>query len=219
MTSRFEDNFDAVIFDMDGTLLDSMPYWRRINYDFLSERGLQPPKEIRADLMSTSNRVAAQLYIDTFRLGMTLQEVMSEYQRLMQRYYQTVIQPKPHVLLYLDHLKALGKRVCVGTASPLKLACPALARHHLLERFEFVMSAFDEGIPKEGPAFYREAARRLGLPTGRCAMFEDALYAMEGARQAGMWVMGIEEPIQKPFKEKIRAACHLYVRDFAELCV
>ncbi len=219
MTCGFEDRFDAVIFDMDGTLLDSMPYWRRINYDFLARRGLEPPEEIRADLMSVSNRVAAKLYIEKFSLGLTLEQVLEEYQRLMAGYYQRDIQPKPHVAQYLDHLKARGKRLCVGTASPRKLACPALARHHLLEKFEFVMSAFDEGIPKEGPAFYLEAAQRLGLPPNRCAMFEDALYAMEGAKAAGLWVMGIEEKIQAPFAQKIRDICDVYIQDFAQLCV
>lgn len=219
MRSRFEDNFDAVIFDMDGTILDSMSCWRRINADFLAEHGLEPPEEIRADLMSTSNRVAARLYAKKFDLGMTMEQIMAEYQRLMARYYQSEVKPKPHIIKYLDHLKGLGKRVCVGTASPLSLACPALARHGLLERFEFVQSAFDLGVPKEEPAYYLIAADRLGLPARRCAMFEDALYAMRGAKAAGMWVLGIEEPVQKPFEAEIIAACDVYVRDFAELCV
>ena len=163
--------------------------------------------------------MAAKLYIEKFDLGLTLEQVMGEYQRLMAVYYQRDIQPKPHVARYLDQLKARGKRLCVGTASPCRLARPALARHHLLDKFEFVMSAFDEGIPKEGPAFYLEAARRLGLPPNRCAMFEDALYAMEGAKAAGLWVMGIEEKIQAPFAQKIRAICDVYIQDFAQLCV
>lgn len=219
MLKDFEKNFDAVIFDMDGTLLNSMPYWRKINYDFLKARGLEPSEDVRADLMSISTRVAGKMYIDQFHLNMTLDQVMAEYRRLMAHYYMEEIQPKPNIKKYIRHLKNMGKRVCVGTATPRALAEPALARHGLLEEFEFVMSGIDEGLLKEKPAFYLEAARRLNLPPQRCAMFEDALYAMQGAREAGLWVMGIAEPVQKAHKDEIKRVCHLYVEDFSELCV
>ncbi|MEA4898893.1 HAD family hydrolase [Bacillota bacterium Meth-B3] len=209
--------FDAMIFDMDGTLLDSMGYWRRINVDFLAARGLTPPEEIRADILETSNRVAARLYAERLDIGMDMAQIMAEYRRRMGVYYQTEIGPKPDALGYVNWLRRRGVRVCVGTASPLDLAVPALERHGLLEPMEFVLSAQDLGMDKGGPDFYRLIAERLNLPCERCAMFEDALYAARGAKAAGLTVYAIADHTQRAHEAELREVADVFVRDFAEL--
>ena len=207
----------AVVFDMDGTLLNSMPYWRKINSDFLSDRGLEPPEDIRADLMSISNRVCANMYADKYKLNMTTEDILAEYRSRMSRYYATEIEPKPHVGEYLDYLLDNGVRLCLGTATPRALAEPALSRHGLWDKFEFILSGMDMGLMKESPEYYLTAADMLGLPVGDCVMFEDALYAMQGAKAAGMQVWGIYEPIQKGNLAQIEEICDVFIHDYAEL--
>jgi HAD superfamily hydrolase (TIGR01509 family) len=215
----FDDRFDAVIFDMDGTMLDSMSHWRRINYDFLERRGLQPPADIRENLMFIHNKQAIARYIQEFHLPLSPEEILEEYRAIMRGYYLGAVLPKPYLFTYLSHLKRRGKRMCVGTATPAAIARPALERHGILEHMEFILSARDEDIGKGDPAFYRLAAGKLGLSPARCALFDDAPYAMRGAKTAGLTVLAMAEPIQAPLKEEILSLCDLYVHDFGQLCV
>ncbi|MDO4547443.1 MAG: HAD family phosphatase [Clostridia bacterium] len=207
----------AMIFDMDGTILDSMSYWRRINVDFLKERGLEPPEEIRADILSISNRVCADMYAAKYDLNMTRDEILAEYRRIMSRYYATEITPKPRVGEYMDHLLASGVRLCLGTATPRELAQPALSRHGLWDKFEFIVSGLDLGLDKQYPEYYRYAVDKLGLDCGECAMFEDALYAMKGAKEAGLVVYGIYDPIHEKYQKEIEEICDVYIHGYAEL--
>lgn len=213
MTSRFE-KIRGAMFDMDGTLLDSMPYWRKLNVDFLKARGLTAPMEIRADLLSTSNRVCASAYAGMDGLSMTTEEILAEYRRLMKRYYETEIVPKPGASDYVRRLRASGIKTCVATASPLALATMALDKHGMLKDFDFVVSAFDLKMKKEEPYFYRLAAEKLGLPCEECVMFEDALYAMHGARAAGLYVFGIAEEIQARQRSEIEAFCDAFAENY-----
>ena len=216
MTSRFS-NARGALFDMDGTLLDSMPYWRRINQDFLQMHGLCAPEEIRADLLATSNRVCAQAYSEMPCVQMTVEEILAEYRRLMKRYYETEIVPKPGAIEYVRKLRAAGVKTCVATASPLALATVALDRHGMLGDFEFVLSAFDLKMKKEEPHFYRLAAEKLGVPCEQCVMFEAALYAMRGARAAGMRVFGVADEVQAQNRAETEAFCDVFADSFLQM--
>ena len=211
--------FDAVAFDMDGTLLDSMGYWRRMNTDFLKKHNLTAPEEIRADLTTMSSRVCADRFAKAYDIGMTAQDIMAEYRDYMLRYYETVILPKPGAMAYVDQLHAQGIRTCVATAVPETLAIAGLSRHGFLPKMEFIASSFDLGLGKEDAPYFHCVADRLGVPIHRCVMFEDALYAMRGARKAGMQVYGIADPTQAWSEDECRSLCDVFVENYAQLLI
>ena len=215
MTSKF----DAVAFDMDGTLLDSMGYWRRMNTDFLAKHNLTAPEEIRADLQTMSSRVCAGEFAKAYDIGMTADDIMAEYRDYMKRYYETVIEPKLGAMAYVDQLHAQGIRTCVATAVPEELARVALGRHGFLEKMEFIASSFDLGLGKEDAPYFEYVAGRLSIDIHRVMMFEDAAYAMKGARKAGMQVYGIADPTQAWSEAECRALSDVFIQNYNQLLI
>jgi len=210
MASRFK----GAIFDMDGTILDSMGCWRSLNTEFLKKRGLEVPEEIRGREMVTPSGTAAKLYVQKFDLGMTVDDIIHEMEDDMSVLYQTVIEPKPGALKVLREMKAAGLKMCVATLTPQGVAEAALERHGALDLFEFVVCGGDMGIRKSKPEFFHSVAGRLNLDARECVVFEDAVYAMRGARAAGCAVVAVEEAASAPDEAEIREICDIYVDDY-----
>ncbi|MBR2570778.1 MAG: HAD family phosphatase [Clostridia bacterium] len=208
---------EGFLFDMDGTLVDSMPSWRRLNIDFLEARGLPVPEETRADLMEMTNRSVIQEYLSRPGVTETFEDVWNEHKRRMQTYYRTSVVPKPHALQFLRRLAELGKPMCIATATPMDLARPVLERFGLLRGMAFAISSADEKLTKSKPQYYLEAAKRLHVAPENAVMFEDALYAMQGAKAAGLQVCGVMEPMQVRDAAEILRTCDVYIESFADL--
>lgn len=210
MASRFK----GAIFDMDGTILDSMGCWRSLNTSFLKKRGLEVPEEIRGREMITPSGAAAKLYLQKFDLGMTRDEIIHEMEDDMDALYQTVIEPKPGAVKVLRDLKAAGLAMCVATLTPQAVAEQALKRHGVLDLFEFVVCGGDMGIRKSKPEFFHTVAGRLNLDARECVVFEDAVYAMRGAKAAGCAVVAVEDETSAPDEAEIREICDIYLDDY-----
>jgi HAD superfamily hydrolase (TIGR01509 family) len=210
VTSRFK----GAIFDMDGTILDSMGHWRSLNVKFLEKRGLPVPEEIQGQELLTHSSAAAKLYLEKFDLGMTFQEIIREFENDMGPLYQNVIRPKPGALECLRALHGAGLKLCVATVTPWDVAEKALKRQGLRELFEFVVCASDTGLRKDSAEFFRMIAGRMNLEACDCVVFEDAVYAMRGARAAGCAVVAVEDASAKPNLPEILEISDLYLRDY-----
>ena len=197
---------------MDGTILDSMGHWRNISVEFLKKRNLPVPPEMEP--LITNSAAAARLFVEKFDLGMTFEEVIQEFENDMDPLYQTVIQAKPGVIPCLQAMREAGMKLSVATATPQVVAEEALRHHGLLDYFEFVVCATDLGINKSNPEFFRIVAGRMGMEAEACVVFEDAVYAMRGAKAAGCAVVAIEDDSARDDLAEIREICDLYLPDY-----
>ena len=210
MTSRFK----GAIFDMDGTILDSMGHWRSLNVEFLNKRGLPVPEEIQGQELLTRSSAAAKLFLEKYDLGMTVEEILQEFENDMGPRYREVIQPKPGAVECLRMLREAGLKLSVATVTPREIAEAALQRHGLLDLFEFVVCPTDSGLHKSKPEFFQMVAGRMGFSAEDCVVFEDAVYAMFGAKAAGCAVVAIEDASAAPDLTEILEICDVYVRDY-----
>ena len=218
---NFDYNFEAAIFDMDGTLLDTMRYWRFTTLEFLLAHGLPVKNEDLVRMLDTSSRkllydIAAREEID---IG-ERQTVITELEDYMGRHYQYDSHPKDDsVHAFLQKLKDKGIRMCVATGSRREYARIGLERAGMLDFFEFVTDNYEagNGIHKDKPEYFTQTCARLGVAPEKCVVFEDAHYAMEAAQKAGCRVLAIEDQTARLQKEKILGVADWYIKSYAEL--
>lgn len=203
---------------MDGTLLDSMGHWRRMCLDFLRDHDLAVPEDLRASLPTMVTEASSVLFAERFaHLGMTAEDILADYARRMAHCYRTEIEAKPGALAYLAYLRAQGIPYCVATMTGMDMAAPALARHGMLDGCAFALCTHDLGFAKSDPACFAAIAARLGVAPCECAVFEDALYAMEGAARAGCQVYAVADAYSAQDLDSILRLCTAYIDDYRQL--
>ncbi len=214
----FNYDFDAAIFDMDGTLLDTMPYWRYTTLEFMLHHQLPVSDELLTRMYKTSSRRLVMQISDQNGLNLDRQAVVAEMEGYMNRHYLYDANLKcPSVPAFLEKLKRQGVRMCVATGSPREYARNGLRRLGLLDYFDFVTDNYEGPLTKDRPGYFDALLARLGATRERCWVFEDALYAMESAKASGLRVCAIEDDAQLADREGIKALADVYIRDYAEL--
>ena len=214
----FDYDFDAAIFDMDGTLLDTMPYWRYTTLEFMLHHQLPVSDALLTRMFKTSSRRLVMQISDQNGLNLDKQAVVTEMEGYMNRHYLYDANLKcPSVPAFLEKLKGQGVRMCVATGSPREYARNGLRRLGLLDYFAFVTDNYEGALTKDKPEYFDALLERLGARRERCWVFEDALYAMQSAKASGLRVCAIEDDTQLADREDIKALADVYIRDYTEL--
>ena len=177
------------IFDMDGTLIDSMGFWKNLASEYLASKGIHEiPEDILEAIKPMTMSESAALFKQRFSLS---GDVEAQMNGMMDEHYRRDIPLKPGVLEYLQRLHQKGVRMCVASATAEHLMESCLTRLGVRPYFEFLLSCETVGENKHSPRIFHEAARRLGAAPGKIAIYEDALYAVRTAKTAGFYVAGV----------------------------
>ena len=184
----------GAIFDLDGTLLDSMGVWDQVDIDFLHRRGIAVPADYMGKVAAMQFRQIAEYTIARFGLKDTPEQLMDEWDAMAREMYATVVEAKPGAVDYLRRLKASGARLAVATSLPPQLREPAMTHVGILDYFDAVVSVDDANdVGKDRPDVYLLAAARLGVAPEDCTVFEDLLVGMRSARSVGMTVWAMHD--------------------------
>lgn len=208
----------AAIFDMDGTLLDSMGMWYGLAPAFCKKHGILWSQQIADDLLGLEFPEAAEYFISKFpKLNMTPDGLITAWNGMIRFSYLNEVAPKPFAIDYIKQLNRNNIPCAVATMTNHALADAVLAHHDITSLVQTVLTPEDVGgVGKDRPDIYLEAARRLGMPADQCVVFEDTLFAMKTAAKAGFTVWAIDEPLQQGRRE-IETTCHRYIHSFKEL--
>ena len=211
--------FDSkgAIFDLDGTLLDSLHVWEQIDIRFLEKRGITATREYTQAVTPLGFHKAAEYTIARYHLSETPEEVIQEWNLMAQEAYRSEITLKPNAHEYLMHLKKKGVKLGVATALHTESIESVLKNNGIYDLFESFTMLQEVGRGKGHPDIYLLAAQKLGLPPEDCIVYEDILTAVKGAKSGGFRVCGVYDPYAEHEWEEIVALSDFTIRDFAEL--
>lgn len=212
-----QDTMKAAIFDMDGTLIDSMGAWRSLNVSFLREQGIEVSDEQEQDLRSMTGRMVADYAKAHFGVETTFESLLDRALRAMETAYQAGMPLKPGARAYLQRLGARGVKRVLCTATYSRLALMALNRMDLVRELDYIVCTDMTGGSKGDPAFFDRLCAMIGEEKADCVMFEDALYAMRGAREAGLGVVGITDETNTRDREAMLLLCDRMIDSYDEL--
>ena len=203
------------IFDMDGTLVDSMAYWRNLASEFLESKGIPEispavSERIRPMTMTES----AALFIEEYGLSGTAESIAAEMNAMMDEHYRRDIPLKPGVAAYLEALHRRGVTMCVASATAEDLMDACLTRMGVAHYFSFLLSCETIGVGKSRPDVYFEAAKQLGAQPEDIAVFEDALYAANTAKQARFYTIALRDDSNQPHWEELTALADEKILDW-----
>lgn len=206
------------IFDMDGTLTESMGVWKE-SYKLLLERyHFQPRPEVNESMNSTTPYEGAVMMVREYGLPLTPEELLAEIKALVAEGYSRA-PLKPGVRRVLEELQARGVKMCIKSSTSQDLVLPMVQRLDIAKYFAFTDSCRD-GHTKATPEPYLEAMEKLGAPDpGQVVVFEDAWHAVKNAKLGGFRVVAIEDSYAADHKAEIIETADQYITCWDEFVV
>jgi HAD superfamily hydrolase (TIGR01509 family) len=183
----------AVIFDLDGVLADSEPWWSKIDAELLAEYGVTYRGEYHQNVVGVSYRLAVEFYKKAFGLSVATDEMMRRRGEIATEFFANRVDLFPNVKEVLEELRQMKLHLAVATSSVSASARPFLDRHQLTGFFKVIVTGEEVERGKPAPDIYLCAMEKLGIPADACLVVEDALPGVAAAKAASMRVAAIPD--------------------------
>lgn len=210
-------NYKGVIFDLDGTILDSLKVWQEIDEKFFRNRTIEMPKDFVKNINGMKFEDIAKYTKNVCMLDESIEDLMEEWRTLAYNEYAKNIKLKSGVKEYLIYLKEKGIKMGIATACDEKLYTACLKNNKIFNYFDTIVNTSDVEKGKEFSDIYKLCADKLGLKYKDVLVFEDIITAIRGAKSAGMKVYAVyDKNSVEAFKDIILESDD-YISDFREL--
>lgn len=211
--------YNGVIFDLDGTLIDSMGVWNQIDIDFLGKRGFGVPEDYLKKITPMGFEATADYTIERFGLKETRDEIIKEWYDMAIDAYSFKVKLKKGVREYLNYLKKNKKTMSVATASDMRLVEPVLKNNGIIDYFQNITTVREVKRGKGFPDIYDKAAAKMGIPKYECIVFEDILTGIEGAKSGGYKTVGVYDSNSRENPVLMKEISDKFIYDFKEMIV
>lgn len=210
-------DIEAVIFDMDGSLVDSMWMWRAIDIEYLGRYKIPLPENLQSEIEGMSFRETACYFKEHFAIPDSLEEIMAEWNRMAWNKYMYEVPLKKGIPAFLRHCREKGIRLGIATSNSRELVENVAAVHNLREYFTCIMTGSEVLRGKPNPDIYLAVAHGLGVPAGRCLVFEDIVAGILAGKNAGMRVCAVEDEYSADSRDRKRELADYYIDDYVGL--
>lgn len=207
----------AVIFDLDGTVVDSMWMWEAIDIEYLARFGITLPVDLQKNIAGMSFSETAVYFKKMFSIPDSLEKIKDDWNRMAMDKYCKEVSLKPGVLEFLKKLKAYGIKMGIATSNSKELAMAVLNAQKILGYFDEVHMSCEVKRGKPAPDIYLLVAKCLGVSPKHCLVFEDIPEGIRAGKAAGMKVCGVEDAFSAPYREEKKKLTDYYIMQYDEI--
>ncbi len=208
---------EAAIFDIDGTIIDSLYIWDVLASEYLRSLGQSPGEDLSKEI-GEMNLIESSLHIkEKFGLEKSSQEIKKELEDLIGFYYKEKFQAKPGALAYIRDLYRSGVDLFIGTTIPGNLGKLVLKRLGIYRCFKEIFTEESLGVSKRQVGFYNKIMEKIGKDRTRTYVFEDSYYAIRSAREAGLKIVLVKDLYNQGDFKKMEGLVDLEIENFTEI--
>lgn len=211
------DNIKAAIFDLDGTLVDSMWVWEQIDIEFLRSKGYTPPADLKDAITHLTFKQTAEYFKNRFNLSDSIDEITDTWHNMAYDFYSSKVKLKEGVIEFFNKLKSLDIKIGLATSNSLPLLEATLKNNGIYNFFDAITVTDEVKKSKENPDVYLLCANKLNVSPENCVVFEDIIAAVKGAKLAGMKVIGVYDKASEDQEEILSKTCDKYIYSYNEL--
>ena len=207
-----------IIFDLDGTLIDSMPVWRGTGSGFLNNHNFPVPENLMEVVKTQTIWQTAEWFRTELGVPMEAEDIVNEIVESVVEAYRHTIPLKDGAMEYLEKMKQEGVEMCILTASEADYILPALDRLDIRKYFSHVLTCTELGEYKNDGKAYLKTMEMMGGTLEETVVFEDAYYAVKGAKSVGFPVYAVlDEVVREDDIDKIKETADHYFHSYKEL--
>lgn len=210
-------NIKAVLFDLDGTLIDSMSVWKDIDIIFLGNYGIELPYDLQNSIEGMSFTETADYFKKRFQFKESVEEIKAIWNEMAYEHYTQYVKLKDGVLDFLSYLKSHKIKTGLSTSNSIELVQGVLKAKEIEPYFDVVVTACQVNAGKPSPDIYLETARLLNVEPKNCLVFEDIPMGIMAGKNANMKVCTIYDDFSKNQDIKKRSLADYYINTFKEV--
>lgn len=207
-------NIDAVIFDLDGSLVDSMWMWRAIDIEYLGRFGIPLPEGLQSKIEGMSFSETAVYFKETFGIPDSLEKIKDDWNKMAWDKYTNEVPLKPGIPAFLAGCRENGILLGIATSNSRELVENIAEVHSLRDYFSCIMTGCDVARGKPAPDIYLAVAEKLNAEPARCLVFEDIIPGIQAGLNAGMRVCAVEDAYSLHDKAGKQSLADYYIEDY-----
>lgn len=208
---------EAVLFDLDGTIVDSMWMWKDIDIEYLGGLGEACPDDLQKSIEGMSFYETAVYFKERFNINDSIQGIMESWNDMAFDKYQNEVPLKNGVLDFIKYLHENGYKMGVATSNSRRLALASLQSRGIFDYFGVILTGDECGKGKPEPDVYINTALALNVDPSRCLVFEDLPAGITAGARAGMKTVAVWDEYSAHLDDKKREMADYYIKDYREI--